>query len=52
MPFDKDDRIHEYQVPLNESTMKDLKKTTGKSTIKDALTEAVKHYLECCGRKL
>ena len=39
--------IRHYQVILPESIMKQLKKATGKRFAKDAITEAIKHYLEC-----
>jgi len=35
------------QVPLSEEILSELLEKTGKSTIKDALAEAVCHYL-CC----
>jgi hypothetical protein len=37
--------IKHFQVPMEEEKMEQLKKATGKETVKEALTEAVEFYL-------
>ena len=40
-------RLVIVQTRLSEDKIKMLKEKSGKETIKDALSEAVYHYLEC-----
>ncbi len=35
------------QVPLRKEVVEELKRRSGKDTIKDALSEAVYHYINC-----
>lgn len=39
--------IKHYQVPFEEETIEKLKEATNKEAAKDAITEAVEHYLKC-----
>jgi len=40
-------RIKYIQIPLPEETIEQLKKKTRKKTNKDAIMEAIEHYLKC-----
>ena len=41
------EEIRHFQTVMPVSMMEQLKRLTGKSSAKDALFEAAKHYLEC-----
>lgn len=42
-----DDKIKFVQTALHKSTIDNLKTKSGQTTAKDAIYEAINHYLQC-----